>query len=60
MGRAEIDRLLRDLYAARLSGDLEAVFRSFSADAKFQIAGANQANPIKAVGVEEFALCWLS
>jgi ketosteroid isomerase-like protein len=56
MGQTEIDRLLRGLYAARLSGDLDAVCRSFSADAKFQIASASQASPvaIKAAGVEEF------
>ena len=56
MSRAEIDRLLRELYAARLSGDLEAVSRSFAADARFQIASANHASPaaIRATGVDEF------
>jgi ketosteroid isomerase-like protein len=53
-GWAEIDRLLRDLYASRLSGDPEAVSRLFSADAKLQIAGASQASPIKAPGADDF------
>jgi ketosteroid isomerase-like protein len=56
MGRREIDHLIRELYAARLRGDLEAVCRSFAADARFQIASASQASPvaIKATGVDEF------
>jgi ketosteroid isomerase-like protein len=54
--RLEIDRLLRELYAARLRGDLDAVCRSFSDDAVFQIAGAGQVSPVsnRAVGVGEF------
>jgi len=56
MGRTQIDRLLRELYAARSSGDLERVCRVFAADAKFQIAGASEAGPagIKANGIREF------
>jgi ketosteroid isomerase-like protein len=54
--RLEIDGLLRGLYAARLRGDLDAVCRSFSHDAVFQIAGAGQVSPVsnRAVGVGEF------
>jgi len=54
--RLEIDELLRGLYAARLRGDLDAVCRSFSDDAVFQIAGAGQVSPVsnRAVGVSEF------
>ena len=54
--RLEIDRLLRELYAARLRGDLDGVCRSFSDDAVFQIAGAGQVSPVsnRAVGVGEF------
>jgi ketosteroid isomerase-like protein len=54
--RLEIDKLLRGLYAARLRGDLDAVCRSFSDDAVFQIAGAGQTSPVsnRAVGVEQF------
>src|SRR5271156_3867061 len=56
MGRTQIDRLLRELYAARFSGDLEGVCRVFAADAKFQMAGAGEAGPagIKAYGIREF------
>jgi ketosteroid isomerase-like protein len=56
MGRTQIDLLLRELYAARLSGDLDAVCRVFSADAMFQIASASRTSPvaIKAAGVNEF------
>jgi len=54
--RLVIDELLRGLYAARLRGDLDAVCRSFSDDAVFQIAGAGQVSPVsnRAVGVNEF------
>ena len=56
MDTTQIDRLLRELYAARLSGDLEAVCRTFSPDAGFQIASASEANPvsIEAAGIDEF------
>ena len=56
MGRSEIDRLLRELYAARSSGDLDGVCRAFAANAKFQIAGATETSPvgITATGVKEF------
>jgi len=54
--RLEIDGLLRGLYAARVRGDLDAVCRSFSDDAVFQIAGAGQVSTVsnRAVGVNEF------
>jgi ketosteroid isomerase-like protein len=54
--RLEIDRLLRELYAARVRGDLEAVCRIFANDAKFQIAGASHATPvaISSVGIDQF------
>jgi ketosteroid isomerase-like protein len=54
--RLKIERLLRELYAARVRGDLQGVCRSFAHDARFQIAGASQANPISvaAVGVDEY------
>jgi len=56
MSPTEIDRVLRELYSARVCGDLDAVCRSFSPDARFQIASASKANPvaIKAAGVKEF------
>jgi len=54
--RAEVDALLRGLYAARLRGDLDGVCRSFADDAVFQIAGAGQVSPVsnRAVGVNEY------
>lgn len=57
MGTTEIDRLLRDLYAARQSGDLDGVCRAFAADGGFQIASAGADSSqvaIKAAGVREF------
>ena len=54
--RSEIDRLLRDLYNARISGNFEALCGAFSEDAVFQIAGAGQSSPVsnRAVGAGEF------
>ncbi|MGA2411790.1 MAG: nuclear transport factor 2 family protein [Candidatus Binataceae bacterium] len=53
--RASIERLLRELYSARVGGDREAVCRLFADDAKFEMAGASHPNPImvKAIGVGE-------
>ena len=55
MGRTEIDHLMREFYAARVRGDLEAVCRSFSVDARLRIASANKPRPvaIHAHGVDE-------
>jgi ketosteroid isomerase-like protein len=44
--RSAIDGLLRELYAARVRGDLQGVCALFSADARFEIAAASQGNPI--------------
>jgi ketosteroid isomerase-like protein len=55
--RVEIERLLLELYAARVRGDLAAVCATFTNDANFQVAGASSnASPIamKAVGASEF------
>ena len=55
--RVEIERLLLELYAARVRGDLAAVCATFTNDANFQVAGASSnASPIamKAVGIGEF------
>lgn len=51
INRLEIDRLLRELYAARVRGDLDAVCRIFADDAKFQIAGPSHATQVSAVSV---------
>jgi ketosteroid isomerase-like protein len=54
--RAQIEDLMRELYANRLRGDLPAVCRSFSADAEFRIVSSGQASPIAitAKGIDEF------
>jgi ketosteroid isomerase-like protein len=55
--RVEIERLLLELYAARVRGDLAAVCATFTNDAHFQVAGASStASPIamKALGIGEF------
>jgi len=53
--RLTIDRLLRELYSARVRGDLDAVCQCFSQDAEFRIAGAGHANPIAitAAGIDD-------
>jgi ketosteroid isomerase-like protein len=55
MAPDQIERLMRDLYAARARGDLAAVGELFAADAVLRIAGGSVARPvaIKAEGVAE-------
>jgi ketosteroid isomerase-like protein len=59
--RLEIERLLRELYAARLGGDLEALCRTFAKDSRLEIAGVSYSTPmaIKAVGLAEIRT-WLA
>src|SRR5438309_3347203 len=59
--RLEIERLLRERYAARLGGDLEALCRTFAKDSRLEIAGASSASPmaIKAAGLGEIRT-WLA
>ena len=45
--RAAIERLLRDLHAARLRGDLAAMCSLFCDDAAFEIAGGSDGKPIQ-------------
>ena len=54
--RLDIERLLRELYAARVRGDLDGVCRAFTNDATLQIAGAGNVSPIgvKSSGVVQF------
>ena len=44
--RSEIERLLRDAYAARMRGDTDAVCACFAEAPHFAIAGAQQTSPI--------------
>ncbi len=59
--RLEIDRLLRQLYAARVAGDLDGVCKTFANDAKFDIAGTSQTSPIaiSATGLDQIRT-WLA
>jgi len=59
--RLEIDRLLRQLYAARVAGDLDGVCQTFANDAKFEIAGTSQTSPIaiSATGLDQIRT-WLA
>ena len=54
--RLEIDRLMRELYAARERGDLEGVCQFFADVAKFQIASARQVSALAVTtsGADEF------
>ena len=54
--RSQTEKLLQQLYAARLRGDLDGICATFTPDAKFQISGASTASPmaIKADGVDQF------
>ena len=59
--RLEVERLLRELYAARLSGDLEALCRTFAKDSRLDIAGTSYSSPmaIRAAGLGEIR-SWLA
>jgi len=59
--RLEVERLLRELYDARLAGDLEGMCRTFTADARLEIAGASYSTPIaiRASGLAEIRK-WLA
>jgi ketosteroid isomerase-like protein len=44
--RTEIERLVGDLHAARVRGDLAGMCRTFRADGQFRIAGASEGKPV--------------
>jgi ketosteroid isomerase-like protein len=54
--RLKTEKLLHELYAARLRGDLDGICATFAPNAKFQISGASLGSPmaVTANGVEEF------
>ena len=54
--RLTTEKLLRDLYAARLRGDLDGICATFTSDAMFRISGASAAGPmaVTANGVDQF------
>jgi ketosteroid isomerase-like protein len=53
--REDMERALRDVYAARQRGDLDAIGRIFAPHARFQMAGSN-ASPVavRAEGAEQY------
>ncbi len=59
--RAEFERLLSALYAARAAGELETLCALFSTDAVFRISGTSDGKPIalSARGTEEVR-SWLT
>ncbi len=59
--RLEIEKLLRELYAARTAGQLDPLAALFAADAAFRIAGASDGKPIAitAAGAAEIR-AWLA
>jgi ketosteroid isomerase-like protein len=59
--RTEVERLLRELHAARVAGQLDALCALFSPDARFRIAGTSEGKPvaIDAAGSAEIRP-WLS
>jgi ketosteroid isomerase-like protein len=54
--RSEIERIVLDAYAARRTGDLDALTRIFSDRAEFQLAGAQSVSPVAmtATGARQF------
>jgi ketosteroid isomerase-like protein len=55
-GRADVERLIVDLHAARVRGDLPAMCRSFADRGVFRIAGSSEGKPVAvtADGLEHF------
>src|SRR5215469_815247 len=46
MNRLEVEKLLGEVYAARVEGQLDRLTGLFAADAAFRIAGASDGKPI--------------
>jgi len=59
--QADVDRLIRELHAARVGGDLAAMCRAFAESGSYQIAGSSDGKPvaIAAKSLAEFKP-WLS
>lgn len=54
--RAQIERIVMDAYAARQTGDLDALTRIFSESAQFRLAGDKSDSPVAmaAAGAKQF------
>src|SRR4051812_47230395 len=46
MDRPAMEQLLRELYEARVRGDLQGLMRIFTEDARLEIAGATYTTPV--------------
>ena len=49
--RAEVEQLVREIYAARVRGDMDALMRSWAPDARFELRGDPAASPVAARAV---------
>ena len=52
MERSEVEKLLKEAYAARKRGDVDAVCACFSEQPTFTMAGAREASPIAVQSVD--------
>jgi ketosteroid isomerase-like protein len=54
--RAEIEQLVRNAYAARVRGDVEAILALFDNDPHFELVGAQAASPLamRVRGTQDF------
>ena len=52
--RADIERIIQAAYAARKAGDLDAISKVFTSNARFEVAGSSTASPaaLKAEGAK--------
>jgi ketosteroid isomerase-like protein len=46
MDRASVEKIVREAYAARQRGDLEATCQHFCDDAQFAVMGSPEASPV--------------
>jgi ketosteroid isomerase-like protein len=46
--RSGVEKVLREVYEARVRGDLDTVGRLFADNARFEVAGSSQVSPIPA------------
>lgn len=54
--RADVERIIREAYIARMQGDLDTITRIFGENATFRMAGAHSASPVPvtAIGLRQF------
>jgi ketosteroid isomerase-like protein len=56
--RAEIERLVRNVYATRVRGDVDEIMRLFDPNVHFELAGEKTASPVpmRVLGAANFRL----